>query len=243
MKLLPLLALATLSGGNLIFAQDRQPAPKQPLGTLDQRPNEKLRARWEKMADQAEGKAREAAADGDNELAELIRREVKAIITRERTEAEAKQRHQGEEAPKTDKKSQPKDHEEGRRPERGQPERGQPDPEARMRHVREAMEHLMQAGLPDAAAQLKPFIQRLENQKQPRSEGGPAKPGPDQILGELQALRRELNELREHVRRSQPQPPVPQANPQPLPPPHQPQPPQTQPPHPPKPHREGEERK
>ena len=154
---------------------DRRPTPAAHLdAALRERFEREQQAFVEKMQQKTEAVMKEAAAleaDGKLDKANDLRAQAKQNL-----EAAIKE-HQAA----TQKKMQALARGDGLNPQ---------DPKNQRHHAEQAINHLREAGLPDLAEQVARAAERL---RQPAPE-------PRRWDGDINALRRELNELRETVR-------------------------------------------
>ena len=151
-----------------------RPAPGPPDAALRERFEREQQAFREKMQQKTEAAMKEAAAleaDGKLDKANDLRAQAKQNL-----EAAIKE-HQAA----TQKKMQGLARGDAPKPQ---------DPKNRLHHAEQAINHLREAGLPDLAEQVTRAAERL---RQPAPE-------PRRWDGDINALRRELNELRETVR-------------------------------------------
>ncbi len=158
-----------------------RPAPGPPDAALRERFEREQQAFREKMQQKTEAVMKEAAAleaDGKLDKANDLRAQAKQNL-----EAAIKE-HQAA----TQKKMQGLARGDAPIP-RGDAPKPQ-DPKNRLHHAEQAINHLREAGLPDLAEQVARAAERL---RQPQPE-------PRRWDGDIDALRRELNELRETVR-------------------------------------------
>jgi Skp family chaperone for outer membrane proteins len=151
-----------------------RPAPGPPDAALRERFEREQQAFREKMQQKTEAAMKEAAAleaDGKLDKANDLRAQAKQNL-----EAAIKE-HQTA----TQKKMQALARGDAPNPQH---------PKNRLHHAEQAINHLREAGLPDLAEQVARAAERL---RQPQPE-------PRRWDGDIDALRRELNELRETVR-------------------------------------------
>ena len=151
-----------------------RPVPSPPDAALRERFEREQQAFVEKMQQKTEAVMKEAAAleaDGKLDKANDLRAQAKQNL-----EAAIKE-HQAA----TQKKMQALARGDGLNPQ---------DPKNQRHHAEQAINHLREAGLPDLAEQVARAAERL---RQPAPE-------PRRWDGDINALRRELNELRETVR-------------------------------------------
>lgn len=151
-----------------------RPAPGPPDAALRERFEREQQAFVEKMQQKTEAAMKEAAAleaDGKLDKANDLRAQAKQNL-----EAAIKEHHAA-----TQKKMQALARGDAPNPQ---------DPKNRLHHAEQAINHLREAGLLDLAEQVTRAAERL---RQPAPE-------PRRWDGDINALRRELNELRETVR-------------------------------------------
>lgn len=153
---------------------DRRPTPAPVDAALRERFEREQQAFVEKMQQKTEAAMKEAAAleaAGKPDEANALRTKAQQNL-----EAAIKEHHAA-----TQKKMQALARGDGLNPH---------DPKNRLHHAEQAINHLREAGLPDLAEQVTRAAERL---RQPAPE-------PRRWDGDINALRRELNELRETVR-------------------------------------------
>jgi hypothetical protein len=144
-----------------------------------------FRTKMQQKMEQAMKEAAELEAAGKKDEAEAARRAARERADNAVREFQAAMQKKNQEAMR------------GRGDRR--PEGPPPDMEGRLKHIREAVAHLHEAGLHDIAENVARMAERMRQGDRPDGpppeRGDARRPGP-----ELEGLRREIQELREAVR-------------------------------------------
>ena len=174
------------------------------LAESEKKPEGHAGPHGEAMKEKIEAKHREFQAHMQEKMQGAMREAAELEAKGRKDEAEAlraKARERMEAAIKEHRMEMQKHHQEMMRDKPGHPGGPPPEAVARLKHIEQALGHLKAAGLHDVAEQVGRAADRMRaaiRGEHAPDEGRPQRPEPPHG-GEVEALRRELKELREAV--------------------------------------------